>query len=471
MPIFECGFEAGSKDYYIAQGWTFDSATAAIVNTAGLVHKSMSSHGGNYALYDYDWCYTPSFGLGGRWLHFWYHPTATGEIYLAFNRCGSIQATLVFQSLGYIEFKKGIYLAATLSTAPINGKVDHWIAISADLTSTGTILVFVDGIQVANVTGDYQAVSGYTQWDQLSFSGSCYVDDIIVTSEAEGRLIETVIPVIVPDGSDTRELVPTGAVTTLNDTNTLPQATITVVSTTGFSASGTIYINTSNGVETITYTGVGATTFTGCSGGTGTMSVGGIVSQNANYSCVDEIPVSTSDYVSADAVDEDDTYTMTTLGWTPDAIHAIGLWTYAMRDGEIRYVNFLCKPSSTAYASEDVAVAAAGIWAGTLPSIWATKPAGTNTTVLAFEMEDLVLPQATIYVEDTTGFAASGTIYISTLSGVETITYTGTTATTFTGCSGGTGITRRGNFVSDASSSAWVITDVDALKCGVRFVD
>jgi hypothetical protein len=106
-----------------------------------------------------------------------------------------------------------------------------------------------------------------------------------------------------------------------------------------------------------------------------------------------------------------------------------------------------------------------------LPSIWATKPAGTNTTVLAFEMEDLVLPQATIYVEDTTGFAASGTIYISTLSGVETITYTGTTATTFTGCSGGTGITRRGNFVSDASSSAWVITDVDALKCGVRFVD
>lgn len=60
----------------------------------------------------------------------------------------------------------------------------------------------------------------------------------------------------------------------------LPQATINVASTTGFPTSGTIYVTTGAGVQTVTYTGVTATTFTGCSGGTGTMSTGGFVGPN-----------------------------------------------------------------------------------------------------------------------------------------------------------------------------------------------
>lgn len=60
-----------------------------------------------------------------------------------------------------------------------------------------------------------------------------------------------------------------------NQTN--PQATIHVVSTTGFASSGSITI----GADAIAYTGVTSTTFTGCTGGTGTMTTGEAVTQAA----------------------------------------------------------------------------------------------------------------------------------------------------------------------------------------------
>lgn len=53
---------------------------------------------------------------------------------------------------------------------------------------------------------------------------------------------------------------------------TLPQATITVASTAGYPASGALYVQTTHGYETATYSAIGSgTTFTGCVGGTGTM--------------------------------------------------------------------------------------------------------------------------------------------------------------------------------------------------------
>lgn len=58
----------------------------------------------------------------------------------------------------------------------------------------------------------------------------------------------------------------------------LPQATINVASTTGFPTSGTIYVITSTGVSTVTYTNTNATQFTGCTGGTGSMTTGNAVS-------------------------------------------------------------------------------------------------------------------------------------------------------------------------------------------------
>lgn len=69
---------------------------------------------------------------------------------------------------------------------------------------------------------------------------------------------------------------PVGSTTITAGSNgvTLPQTTINVVSTIGFSGSGSFTLNS----ETITYTGITSTTFTGCSGGTSTLATGDTVS-------------------------------------------------------------------------------------------------------------------------------------------------------------------------------------------------
>lgn len=61
---------------------------------------------------------------------------------------------------------------------------------------------------------------------------------------------------------------------------TLPQTTINVASTTNFPSSGTIYIVTSTGVQTVTYGSTTSTQFLGCVGGTGVMGVNAAVEAN-----------------------------------------------------------------------------------------------------------------------------------------------------------------------------------------------
>jgi len=61
----------------------------------------------------------------------------------------------------------------------------------------------------------------------------------------------------------------------------LPQASITVASTTGFAADGNILVTTTDGIQVVKYTSVDATHFLGCTGGSGLMTSGGAVSQPA----------------------------------------------------------------------------------------------------------------------------------------------------------------------------------------------
>jgi hypothetical protein len=71
----------------------------------------------------------------------------------------------------------------------------------------------------------------------------------------------------------------TTTITAASNLAALPQGTINVVSTTGFSTSGTILVQSSTGTQTITYTNTTGTSFTGCVGGSGTIITGGIVAQ------------------------------------------------------------------------------------------------------------------------------------------------------------------------------------------------
>lgn len=85
---------------------------------------------------------------------------------------------------------------------------------------------------------------------------------------------------------------------------------------------------------------------------------------------------------------------------------------------------------------------------------------GNVATKTAQSMNGLTLPQATIHVESTdpdgTPFPNAGTITIQTTNGLETVNYTGRTATSFTGCSGGTGTLIAGYPVGYVDSQAGI---------------
>lgn len=162
-----------------------------------------------------------------------------------------------------------------------------------------------------------------------------------------------------------------------NSTTSLPQTTLTVPSTTGFPSSGTIFVFTSTGRQTVTYTGTTATTFTGCSGGTGVIGFAPVV-----------------------------TTTNTTI----------------------------------AVASNGASLPAPG-------GIINVASTTTATTTITASSNNVALPTGTINVATTTGFSTSGSIYVNTNLGFQLVTYTGTSATTFTGCSGGTGFMATGNQV------------------------
>ena len=70
------------------------------------------------------------------------------------------------------------------------------------------------------------------------------------------------------------------------------------------------------------------------------------------------------------------------------------------------------------------------------------------STTIAVASNGAALPQATINVAATAGFATTGAIYVTTTNGPQLVTYTGTTGTTFTGCTGGTGTMSTGNAVT-----------------------
>lgn len=106
------------------------------------------------------------------------------------------------------------------------------------------------------------------------------------------------------------------------------------------------------------------------------------------------------------------------------------------------------------------------------PDLSATIAAGMNATRL---------PQSTITVNSTTNFAASGNLLITTRNGPEIVTYTAIgSGTTFTGCTGGTGLLATGDtvtqpmlpnnttttFAFNLADGSLATTPVEVDKCG-----
>jgi hypothetical protein len=83
------------------------------------------------------------------------------------------------------------------------------------------------------------------------------------------------------------------------------------------------------------------------------------------------------------------------------------------------------------------------VTSGTTPSAngnasWTvTHPVTLTSTTISAASAGQALPQGTINVASTIGFPAAGQLFIHSPQGTAVITYTGTTATSFTGCAGG----------------------------------
>jgi len=76
---------------------------------------------------------------------------------------------------------------------------------------------------------------------------------------------------------------------------------------------------------------------------------------------------------------------------------------------------------------------------------------GGYGTTIAVSSDAKTLPQTNINVLSTINFPTNGTILVFTDAGLQTITYTGTTSTSFIGCTGGAGTMSTGAVVSNTS--------------------
>ena len=88
-------------------------------------------------------------------------------------------------------------------------------------------------------------------------------------------------------------------------------------------------------------------------------------------------------------------------------------------------------------------------------------------TTVAAGSNAAVLPQGVINVASTAAFPATGTLAVQSTTGYQTVTYTGKTATSFTGCAGGTGTLATGGRVAAlvptaAKTMANVLADLNA---------
>jgi len=101
-----------------------------------------------------------------------------------------------------------------------------------------------------------------------------------------------------------------------------------------------------------------------------------------------------------------------------------------------------------------------------VPAVVARNIALTTTIDALSNLVDLSsIPSNTLNVASTTGFSSSGTILIFSDAGPQTLTYTGTTGTTFTGVSAGTGVIHTGNYVAQTNKST-TTTAVQSLPTG-----
>jgi hypothetical protein len=254
----------------------------------------------------------------------------------------------------------------------------------------------------------------------------------------------------------------------------LPQTTLNVTANGAltFPTSGTLQVSTTTGWSTVTYTGTTASTFTGCTGGTGTIYTGSEVGSGAisleaaaggpiAWWCASgpltvKLPLSvipTGTPVRGELVTQATTGAAGELfGFAWDPVGNSG-WAIIGPQATPQSTTIASASNATALPTGTINVASTtGFGSTGYLNVW-TSP---QATTIASGSNGQSLPQGTINVLSVTGFptataTAPGTIYITTASGTQTVTYTGTSGgNQFTGCSNGAGAMSTGGSVTGA---------------------
>jgi hypothetical protein len=127
------------------------------------------------------------------------------------------------------------------------------------------------------------------------------------------------------------------------------------------------------------------------------------------------------------------------------------IWSPGPSTGTSTSMLGLSLPQNTIYVANTMGFPASGtVFVTTSAGIQTVTYASIPSTTVAALSNGAILPQATINVTSTAGFPTSGAINIISTTGTQIVTYTGTTGTTLTGCSGGTGTLSTGNTVTAA---------------------
>ena len=198
-------------------------------------------------------------------------------------------------------------------------------------------------------------------------------------------------------------------------------STLTVASTTGFDTAGHITVKTSTGeVAVLRYTGTTATTFTGCTliNGAGGNTVNGNYVDDAKLACLHGISMRYCENFLVQDITTQDCFSWDNGGYSP---------------------------SKEAFLFDSVRA-----YRGDFTRCVARCTGHKRTTTTGAQDVATFTGSGTLNVASTTGFASSGTIIVETNGAAPArIDYTGTTATTFTGCTtrAGAGLTASGGDV------------------------
>ena len=248
------------------------------------------------------------------------------------------QPKILDQTFGLVVgcVRTGITIGSAATTINTGSAATGGVSGNMDATPANNSLILICTPGTGATQNQYSAISAYKVSSSTATamtlpastvaSAAISVGDFIVvigtTSTQNPVLLNNTLYVgMSTAGAQT-------AVTAGSDLATLPTATINVTSTTGFAASGTILVDSSNGLQSVAYTGVTGTSFTTCTGGTGTIdTTSTVIQMPTSASLLSGEPSSTGSYARVAQLNTPGNYAAAT-GTAPASKTNVGAITF-----------------------------------------------------------------------------------------------------------------------------------------------